>query len=112
MIANEKLARLYVALEKLLAMMLLDPKSPWTNKFVNDKNFCDSLLRKTPSIEDLTSLSKSIIDVYQGMGSFNDYAPAVFDQKTGRYAPIPGTECFSDLASEVFNLAIELRVKK
>jgi hypothetical protein len=109
MTTTEKLLRLKVALGEMVAMMRLDPKSQWTEKFASDLDICESLLHTKPAPEELVAISQSITEVYKGMGSFNDYEPAVFDPANGRYTPIPGTEGFSTLASEVFNIAVDLR---
>jgi hypothetical protein len=109
MTTTEKLVRLHSVLEKIIIMIRLDPKNQWANKFANDLQFCEFLLKSNPSSDDIISISKSITDVYRGMGSFNDYEPAIFDPKSGRNCIINGTENFKKLANELFNIAVELR---
>lgn len=96
-------------LAELVAVMRLDTQSPWARKFERDLDLSRHLLVENHNRQDVIELSKSITDVYQGMGSFNDYSPGSFDASTGRYIQIPGTESFDKLAQEVFQAAVTLR---
>ena len=59
---------------------------------------------------DLNALSSSVMSVFGGMGSFNDYSPSIYNPDTGRYVAIPGTDDFQNVTSRVFDLALSLRV--
>jgi hypothetical protein len=104
-----RLQQLSGRLAALVEVLRLDASSPWTSKFERDLALSRLLMQEGSSREDIIALSKSVTDVYQGMGSFNDYSPAIFDASTGRYTPTPGTEAFARLANEVFDAAVALR---
>jgi hypothetical protein len=106
---DARLQRLSDRLAELVEVLKLDIRSSWTSKFERDLALSRLLLSERPSRQDVIDLSKSVTDVYQGMGSFNDYAPGTFDASTGRYATIPGTEQFDHLSKEVFQAAVALR---
>ena len=106
---DEILPILLDALERLVAILRLDPKCQWTAKFSSDIDLCLTLIREGYSKSDLAKLSSSITYVFQGMGSFSDYFPSSYDPISRRYAPIAGSEDFESLRKEVFDLAISLR---
>ena len=109
---DEILRKLIESLERLINMMELDPKCRVIDVFRDNLDKAKSILSEQPiKKDDLVDLSKSITSIYQGgMGSFNDYAPGIFDHSKGRWTPIPGTEDFEKVRSEVYNFALELRV--
>ncbi|ALP68634.1 DUF6966 domain-containing protein [Paraburkholderia caribensis] len=102
------LDQLIEALEKLVALLVLDPGCQWTRKFKSDLVWARQLRAGPVAARGLADLSSSIRHVYGGMGSFNDYAPAAYESTTGRYTLIPGTEDFDMVRSEVFDLALTL----
>ena len=102
------LDQLIEALGRLVALLALDPGCQWTRKFQSDLAWASQLKSGQVNASDLADLSSSIRHVYAGMGSFNDYAPAVYQSATRRYASIPGTESFDVVRSEVFDLALAL----
>lgn len=104
------LDQLIEALGRLVALLVLDPGCQWTRKFESDLAWAHQLKSGQVNASDLADLSASIRHVYGGMGSFNDYAPAVYASATRRYTPIPGTEDFDMVRSEVFDLALVLIV--
>lgn len=106
---QETLIHLGAALRELVAILKKDPACKWTNKFKIDLDDCQKVLDTGGSKEDLMALSKSITEVFQGMGSFNDYSPSTYDEKTGQYTLISGTERFEDVSTRVFDLAVGLR---
>lgn len=110
MTTNDKLQKLFFILQRLVAILRLDERCPWTAKFEADLLMCASLIDRGSSDADLAHLSNSITHVFQGMGSFNDYSPFVYEKITGQYLPIPGTEDFENVTKEVFDLALMLRV--
>jgi hypothetical protein len=105
---DQTLEQLVHALKKLVDILRLDPNCPWTAKFENDLANGFELLNGKYRDDDLRSFSSSIRHVFQGMGSFNDYSPAMYDSSTGRYTPIAGTEDFEKITREVFDLSIKL----
>lgn len=106
---RDALERTIELLERIITMIRLDPGSRWLQAF---KDFLDQAreLRDGPATrQDLIDLSVSIMSVYGGMGSFNDYAPGVYDPATGRYAIPRGTEGFEQTAADLHASAMELR---
>jgi len=106
---EETLQMLFKSLRRLVEILQLDPKCQWTAKFRADLDLCLSLITNGFSRSDLAELSSSITYVFQGMGSFNDYSPSVYDPASGRYSPITGSEDFESVTKEVFDLATSLR---
>jgi hypothetical protein len=106
----EILKQLRESLQRLVEILSLDINCQWTTKFKNDLMWCEELLNTTPSKEDIYSLSSSIRSVFQGFGSFNDYAPGIYNPSTRRYESIPGTEDFEPIANKVFDLSVDLHV--
>ena len=102
------LEHLSEALLRLVGLLALDPRCQWTHKFELNLQWANHL-KTTPQYEnELTDLSASIRHMYGGMGSFNDYEPAIYDPITGHYIRIHGTENFEELRIKVFDLALEL----
>ena len=89
-------------------MLYLDKQCAWTEKFERDMDRASQLLEHGFSDRDLASLSTTIRYVYQGMGSFNDYGPGLYNPKTGRYEAVSGTENFESLNQRVYELALNL----
>ena len=110
MTTDELLMKLAHSLSRLVSILSLDQQCSWTSKFDSDLERCQRLMREGHSVTDLTSLSASVTQVFQGMGSFNDYAPGIYDPSSGQYSAIFGTEDFDVVSKEVFDLAILLRV--
>jgi len=106
---QRQLRTLRAKLAGLVDVLALDPKSQWKRKFESDLAQSQALLLAGGSRDEAISLAKSITDVYGGMGSFNDYAPTIYDAATGRYSTIPGAEAFDRLSNEVFEAALALR---
>jgi hypothetical protein len=105
---DELVQKLQDSLQRLTALLRLDPECQWTSKFESAIAVCQKLKVNGCSQSDLGALSNSITYVYQGMGSFNDYAPTTYDRKSGRCSPIPGTEDYESVAAEVFERAKSL----
>jgi hypothetical protein len=108
---NTNLNKLKDALTELVAILELDPSCQWTNGFKSSLAKCEELIQNNYNEDDLRSLSSSVTSVFQGMGSFNDYAPGKYNPITKKYDSIPGTECFERASNEVFNWARQLRVR-
>ena len=103
-----KLRQLRDALTALVAVLARDPNCQWTSKFKTDLTECEDLIQRKHQQEDLRRLSSSITYVFQGMGSFNDYAPGKYNPDTRRYDAIPGTDDFEKIAEKVYDLAVQL----
>ena len=106
-----RLKHLMNRLQKLVALLRLDPDCQWLLKFQSDLDFCSRLVHGGYTQSELGDLSNSITYVFQGMGSFNDYAPAKYDSKSGKYLPIPGTENYESVSKEVFDRARDLIIR-
>lgn len=108
--ANDQLKNLIDALTKLVEVLKRDSACQWTKAFESDLLQCKELEATGFGEDDLIRLSGSITSRFQGMGSFNDYAPGIYNPATQRYEPILGTELFEQLSNEVFNAATQLRM--
>lgn len=106
----DTLDQLINALVSLVTLLALDPGCQWTRKFTTDLERARQLKDGAPNASDLAQLSASVRHGYGGMGSFNDYAPAVYDSATRRYVAIPGTDDFETVKHQVFDLALALVV--
>jgi hypothetical protein len=110
MTKHDELRHLWNRLADLVEILRLDPQSQWLRKFESDMERCGNLSSGQYSSDDIVVLSKSVTDVYRGTGSFNDYAPGTFDASSGRYSALPGAERFDEIARQVFDAAVALRV--
>lgn len=108
MTKREILYTLTGELTNLVALLQLDAECPWVAKFEHDCATANELLRNGFSDDELVQLAISIKFVYQGMGSFNDYSPGIFNTATGRYDAIPGTENCEEVSKRVFDLSTKL----
>jgi len=97
-------------LSVLVEILRLDSACQWRPHFEQCLEQAKSLLSSGFTQEELVDLALSLMHVYGGMGSFNDYAPCTYDSQTGRCTVIPGTDRFDDVASKVYNAAFSLRV--
>jgi hypothetical protein len=95
-------------LTKLVDLMRLDPNCQWLPKFESDLAVCSRLKDRGYTPDDLYALSNSVTYVFQGMGSFNDYEPGIYNKSTGRFEPIDGTEEFEQIKTKVYDLARRL----
>lgn len=102
------LDQLIDALTSLVALLALDSGCQWERQIESGLATALDLKDAEIGTTDLVALSASVRHVYGGMGSFNDYAPVIYDAATRRYARIPGTEDFDDIRGRVFDLALAL----
>ena len=107
---HAQLKTLAEQLSQLVEVLCLDPDCQWRGHFERCLQTARGLLESSFTQDDLSSLSSSVMHVYGGMGSFNDYAPTCYDAQTGRYTAIPGTEAFDEIAGRVYDGALSLRV--
>lgn len=108
------LKQLIESIEKLIKMMEHDPECRVIDLFQDILDKAKLLSQSQPIIkEDLVDLSHSITSIFQGgMGAFNDYSPSIYNPSNGECVSIPEAEGFENVRSEVYSLALELRVKR
>lgn len=98
---NELIAHL-AALSDILA---LDPDSQWGAHFRNCLSTARVLAGTRYDADELTGLACSVMSVYGGMGSFNDYAP----WQNGRL--IAGMESLDEASNRVYTAARAIRLR-
>ncbi len=92
------------ALRELVEVLSLDPQCQWRDHFECCLLHATELAHDVSRQDEASSLSCSVMSVYCGMGSFNDYAP----YRNGQV--IAGMEEIDRLSSNVFQSALSLRV--
>jgi hypothetical protein len=105
MTKEKTLQELHGAIERLVSVLRLDPSCHWVRAFEDNLEFSRQLLVKGFNDSDASRLSKSIRGVFQGSGSFSNYAPGKYSPEPGRYPPIPGADDFETITERVFDLA-------
>jgi len=98
-----QLASLQRHLRALIALLRLDPECPWTRHFESCLSRAELLANGAPDQKALNALSGSVMHVFGGMGSFNDYAPWRHGQV------IRGMEALDAASGAVYDAALELR---
>ena len=99
-----QLAELAVNLAELVEVLRHDPRCQWTHHFESCLASTELLAAGNPTQSEINELSGSVMHVFGGMGSFNDYAP----WQNGR--TIPGMEALTDASGNVYQSAFALRV--
>ena len=97
-------------LEQRVCILRLDPSCQWRTHFESCLKEGRELLEAGFSQDDLNSFSNSVTHVYGGAGSFDDYAPGIYEQKIGRITIIPGMEAFDEAFDKAYEAAVALRV--
>jgi hypothetical protein len=105
-----QLQNLEASLAELVSILCLDAACRWLNHFELCLARSREYLQREFNQSELNELSGSVMHVFGGMGSFNDYFPGIFDPATGRCTPIPGTENFETVTGQVYDRALALRV--
>ena len=105
-----QLKALSKSLSELVGILRLDESCQWLGHFEASLRETNRLIEKGFGSDQLGDLSGSVMYVYAGAGSFNDYFPATFDSASERFIGIPGTENFEQLSKEVYDHALSLRV--
>jgi hypothetical protein len=100
---RSQLADLIENLAGLVDILRHDPKCQWTRHFESCLASSKLLAATGVNQSELNELSGSVMHVFGGMGSFNDYAP----WQNGR--TIPGMETLTDVAGNVYQAALALR---
>lgn len=107
---TNQLRQLEMSLDRLVEILRLDPRCQWLPHFDSCLQQTRQLLQEGFTQEQLNGLSSSVMHVYGGMGSFNDYGPGIYDSTDGRYSPIPGAGDFEAVSTQVHEQALTLRV--
>jgi hypothetical protein len=104
-----QLQNLVLHLSDLTRLLSLDPNCQWSRHFSECLSTAKWLSSAGASQRQLNQLSGSVMSVFGGMGSFNDYAP-VRPIKNGTFSVIPGMESFTEVSGRVYDSAVALRV--
>ena len=107
---EKQIDKLIEALEKTIKILRHDKSYQWTRHFSTCLQDAKELQNKGFNQEELNQLSATIMSVYGGAGSFNDYAPSTFSKDTGKVTVIQGMEELSHWSKLVYQYAVELRV--
>lgn len=107
---SRQILELEASLGQLVEILHLDPQCQWRQHFESCLARAQNFVAGGFSQTELNELSSSVTQVYAGVGSFNDYAPANYDQVSGRHVVISGAERFSEVAGQVHEQALALRV--
>ncbi|OLU14782.1 hypothetical protein BVH01_16895 [Pseudomonas sp. PA1(2017)] len=103
--SQNQLDELIAHLAALIDILALDPDSHWAAHFRNCLTTARALVGSSHDGEELTSLACSVMSVYGGMGSFNDYAP----WQNGRL--IAGMESLDEASNRVYMAAQAIRLR-
>lgn len=98
-----QLGKLQAHLQTLVALLRLDSGCQWTGHFESCLSHARQLASSSPSQDELNALSGSVMHVFGGMGSFNDYAP----WQNGKV--IRGMEALTEAGAAVYESALDLR---
>lgn len=110
MTREEQLRSLVADLSEMVSLLERDPSCTWTNEFAEDLTKANELIDSHFGKNDLAALSSSIRSAYNGMGSFNDYVPGIYNAATGRCISFPWAGQFDRLSTSVFDRALALIV--
>jgi hypothetical protein len=106
---HEQLVVLNARLGELVSILALDPPCQWHKHFIACQQETSTLLRDGFTQDALNQLSGSVMHVFGGSGSFNDYAP-VTTYQDGTFQVVAGMEGVGELAGNVYDAALALRV--
>jgi hypothetical protein len=109
-VRKKQLITLANALRDLVLVLEKDSECQWAEHFKSSLFRSEQLLEKGFTQAELNDLSVSVNSVYQGMGSFSDYAPYNYNSESKSLSAIPGTEDFDSFAGKVYDFSLELRV--
>ena len=101
---HAQLEKLAICLAELVDILRRDPRCQWTRHFESCLISAELLAAGNPSQSEINELSGSVMYVFGGMGSFNDYAP----WQNGHV--VPGMETLNETADNVHRSALALRV--
>ncbi len=100
-----QLNELIAHLAALTDILVLDPDSHWGMHFRHCLATARALAGSRYDGEKLTGMACSVMSVYGGMGSFNDYAP----WQNGRF--IAGMESLDEASNRVYMAARAIRLR-
>jgi hypothetical protein len=103
-----QLQNLVAHLDDLTRLLSLDAQCQWSRHFAECLSTAKWLSSAGASQQQLNQLSSSVMSVFGGMGSFNDYAP-VRPIGNGKFAVISGMEELTDVSGRVYDSAVALR---
>ena len=106
---NKQLDQLVEALENLVHILRLDQDCQWTDHFKNCLEEAKKLRDNGSQQKELNLLSASVMSVYGGTGSFNDYVPVLYSEENGKASTNQGMERLSHGSSLVYTCALDLR---
>lgn len=101
---QRQLDELVAALAALTATLSRDPDGGWTLHFDRCLAQAQAMAGEALDAARLNLLAGSVMSVFGGMGSFNDYVP----YRAGRL--IPGMEALDAVSEQVYQAAFALRV--
>lgn len=102
---HSQLKELIAHLAALTEILALDTHSHWGTHFRNCLSTARALAGSRYDADELTGLACSVMSVYGGMGSFNDYAP----WQNGRF--IVGMESLDEASNRVYMAARAIRLR-
>ncbi|UCJ16026.1 hypothetical protein K5Q02_19755 [Pseudomonas sp. MM211] len=100
-----QLNELIAHLAALTDILSFDAHSHWGAHFRNCLSTAQALAGSSCDADELTGLACSVMSVYGGMGSFNDYAP----WENGRF--IAGMESLDEVSNRVYMSARAIRLR-
>ena len=106
---TQQLGALAADLSALVSVLRRDPRCQWTKHLTDCLSAAERLLSGGWTQEQVSELAGSVMCIYGGAGSFNDYAPVTYVGESGRLEILPGMEAVDTLAGEVYQSALALR---
>ena len=106
---KEQLDQLIESLDQLVNILRHDKNCQWAQHFEGRLQEAKRVRERGFEQKDLNQLSTAVMSVYGGAGSFNDYAPTVFNKETGKITVIQGMEELSHCSELVYQYALALR---
>lgn len=106
---REALETLAEDLAALVEVLRRDPGCAWTRHLASCLSTAEALLASGFEREAASALAGSVMCIYGGAGSFNDYAPVTRVRDSGRLELLPGMEAVDALAGKVYRSALSLR---
>jgi hypothetical protein len=107
---ENQLKELIRALRALVSCIKHDTSCQWIAHFDRCLANAESLHGAGFRQSDLNALSSQVRQVSAGSGSFSDYVPGTWDEKSGRIVAIPGMEDFEQASQDAYRWADELRI--
>ena len=107
---RKQLETLATDLDALIVVLHRDPRCNWTVHLEGCLATARELLAVGFIQEQLSHLSGSVMCIYGGACSFNDYAPVMRVGFAGVLEVVPGMEEVDTLAGKVYQSALALRV--